>query len=196
MFTRSVILFWLYTTNILLPLVHVHADAGLHDDHRQLDVVTPLDGPCQIIACDFSTLQVASYMSNEAQIQKILQDYGIISISANDGNGKPRNVNVFDSSDIKGRKFDPDLGSPNRRCPDKGPGRGRGGGPKTDFPNCVPQDNLLIIQNTNYDESTPNYSPNGGCMYIEFEKEVTLFDMGLLDMEEPITITVRFASCS
>jgi hypothetical protein len=146
---------------------------------------------CNLVRCDFNTLQVASFLSNEAQKQQILTDCGIISVTA-DKNGKPRNVNVFNSSDIKGtgRAFDPDLGAPNRNCPNKGPGIGSGGGPASAYPNCDAQGNLLIIQDNN-NESTPNDAVNGGCMFIKFQNEVHLYDMGLLDMEEPMTITVR-----
>jgi hypothetical protein len=104
-----------------------------------------------MVHCDFATLQVASFLSNAAQQQQILLDCGITSVTAASNSGEPRNVNVFNSSDIKGThpKFDPDLGSPNRLCPSKGPGRGRGGRPNGPFPNCIPQGNLLIIQDNN-----------------------------------------------
>ena len=108
-------------------------------------------------------------------------------------NGLPLDVNVFNSSDIGGRqaKYDPDLGSPNEKCPGGGPGVGVGGEPGALFPNCVPQNNLLIIQNENNTEDEPNDRPLGGCFIIEFQQPVELINMGLLDMEEPrINITV------
>jgi hypothetical protein len=62
-------------------------------------------------------------------------------------------------------------------------------------PNCIPQGNLLIIQDTGTPESRPNDSANGGCMNIKFQSGVSLVDMGLLDVEEPglnITVCVLF----
>jgi hypothetical protein len=109
MFTRSVILFWLYTNHV--PLVHGVMN---QDSHPQRD----LEG-CEFIQCNFDTLLAASFMSNAAQKQRIYQDCKILSVTA-DKNGAPRNVNVFNSSDIKGTTsdFDPDLGSPNKNCPE------------------------------------------------------------------------------
>jgi hypothetical protein len=106
--------------------------------------------------------------------------------------GEMLDVNVFNSSAIKGRnpKFDPDLGSPNEFCPNKGPGIGRGGRPTSPFPNCVPQNNLLIIQNKANGENDPNDSPVGGCFILEFQQSVDLINMGLLDMEEGISVKV------
>jgi hypothetical protein len=123
-------------------------------------------------------------------MQQLLRDCGISSVYAKKDDA-PRNVNVFDSSSINGLN-DPDLGAPNRNCPIPGPGIGSGGVSTAPYHNCDPQGNLLIIQSTDYAESKPNDSMYGGCMYIIFEKEVTLYNMGLLDMEEPMTITVCF----
>jgi hypothetical protein len=89
--------------------------------------------------------------------------------------------------------MDPDLGSPNRHCPGGGPGKGKGGRPDAPFPNCMPQGNLLIIQNSN--ASVPNDSPDGGCMMFEFRRGVNLVNIGLLDVEESASITVRTPYC-
>ena len=61
---------------------------------------------------------------------------------------------------------DPDLGAPNEACPGGGPGVGAGGSPASDFPNCDPIGNVLMIQNEN--DSEPDDSPDGGCIVIEF----------------------------
>jgi hypothetical protein len=100
-------------------------------------------------------------------------------------------LSVFNSSVIISdqEKDDPDLGAPNRNCPGGGPGKGNGGGPDKLYPNCAPQGNLLIIQNTN--ETVTNDSPSGGCMIFEFGRKVNLFNIGLLDVEESASITVR-----
>jgi hypothetical protein len=154
---------------------------------------------CPLIHCDFATLQVARYLSNDVQKQRLLEACGIISIVAQSKPGGVfRNVNVFNSSNIRSTNVrdDPDLGSPNRQCPNKGPGIGVGGGPNAAFPNCVAQGNLLIIQESGKPESRPNDAANGGCMYINFQRSVALVDMGFLDMEEPgLNITVRLCVC-
>jgi hypothetical protein len=147
---------------------------------------------CSFVHCDFSTLDVASYISSSAQTERLLRDCGIISVTA-EKDGQSRNVNIFNSSNLLGRSedFDWDLGSPNAQCPIPGPGRGRGGNSDSQYANCNPQGNLLIIQNTSLAESTPNDAGDGGCMYIKFQNMVNLDDMGLLDMEDPMTIAVH-----
>jgi hypothetical protein len=141
--------------------------------------------------CDFSILRPGRFLSRESQKKKLLNSCGLRVTAANNGNSL--NVNVFNSSDIAGRdsRYDPDLGSPNEFCPNKGPGVGKGGKPGSPFPNCVPQNNLLIIQNKNFAEADPNDSPFGGCFIFEFERSVVLLNMGLLDMEEVASISVR-----
>jgi hypothetical protein len=128
---------------------------------------------------------------------KLLNDCGLRVTATKDG--ETLDVNVFNSSDVGGRtsKFDTDLGSPNENCPNPGPGIGDGGKPGALYPNCVPQNNLLIIQNKNNLEDDPNDSPFGGCFIIEFQQSVELVNMGLLDMEEPsINISVsQFMAC-
>jgi hypothetical protein len=99
-------------------------------------------------------------------------------------------INVFDSANVRSRLpgDDSDLGAPNERCPDGGPGVGAGGGPDGAYPNCSPQGNLLIIQNP--EEEDANDSPFGGCITVEFIRYVELVDMGLLDLEEGAKIKV------
>jgi hypothetical protein len=107
-----------------------------------------------------------------------------------------RLVNVFNSSDIEGRNpiFDPDLGSPNEACQGGGPGIGDGGGPDAPFPNCVPQGNLLIIQDprAEVDPDKANDSPFGGCITFDFDTPIETVNTGILDVEEfGVSITVR-----
>jgi hypothetical protein len=144
--------------------------------------------------CDFENLQPGIFLSREAQQLKLLNACGI-RVTATE-KGSRRDVNVFNSSDIKGPnpKYDPDLGTPNKDCPGGGPGVGDGGRPNSPFPNCVSQNNLLIIQDEDHGENTPNDSPIGGCFIIEFERPVTLINMGLLDMEESPRVSVRTES--
>jgi FG-GAP repeat len=55
---------------------------------------------CPLVHCDFATLAVARYMSKAPQKQRILDACSIISVTAKK-NGTRRNVNVFNSSNIR-----------------------------------------------------------------------------------------------
>ena len=48
-----------------------------------------------------------------------------------------------------------------------------------------------ICKNKANEENDPNDSPVGGCFIIEFQQSVELLNMGLLDMEDTGTISVR-----
>jgi hypothetical protein len=145
---------------------------------------SPTETPCPYVVCDFSQLIPGLFLNREAQRLKLLNDCGLAVTAIKDG--QTLNVNVFNSSNIKNSnpKNDPDLGSPNEACPGGGPGVGAGGGPNAPFPNCIPQNNLLIIQSPDSPENVPNDNGAGGCFIIEFQQSVELVNMGLLDMEE------------
>jgi hypothetical protein len=111
-------------------------------------------------------------------------------------------INIFNSSDIKSQSWrdDPDLGSPNVKCDPSGPGRGRGGIPSSNYPNCDPLGNVLIIQNP-WVKNRPNDDAKGGCIFFDLSRvfpdhqnnlyDWHLFNFGLLDIEEGAKITVR-----
>lgn len=157
--------------------------------------MTPTTG-CNYVECDFSTLQPGMFLSETEQMNQLLNDCGI-SVNAVEGKSL-RNVNVFDSFNIRskrgggGQAGDTDLGSPNNKCRGGGPGIGRGGTPDSRFPNCDAQGNLLIIQDPREpNQMIPNDSGYGGCLTLSFASGgVQLVNMGLLDVEEPVTITV------
>ena len=96
-------------------------------------------------------------------------------------------VNVFDSSDVTGG--DDDLGSPNEDC--GGPGKGAGGANASAFSNCKPLGNLLIIQEPGVNSSIPDDSQFGGCMKINFQYPVIMLNLGILDFDPKVTVTVR-----
>ena len=97
-----------------------------------------------------------------------------------------REINVFNSSSITGG--DTDLGSPNEGCTPSGPGVGAGGNPLSDFPNCEPQGNLLIVQEMNNGvlvaEDNPDDERQGGCIIFTFEDPFELVNMGIMDIDE------------
>jgi hypothetical protein len=102
-------------------------------------------------------------------------------------------LSIFNTSNIQGQgsEFDPDLGSPNRNCNPSGPGIGAGGIPSSNYSNCEPQGNALIIQDPRYNR--PNDNAGGGCIVFDFlGKNIELINMKMLDVEEPnVNITVR-----
>jgi hypothetical protein len=137
-------------------------------------------------------LRAGVFLNELEQREKLIEDCGmIVSVVDRTTGEEAGRVNVFDSANIRSRLpgDDSDLGAPNEGCEGGGPGVGAGGKPTAAFPNCSPQGNLLIIQNEQ--EVLPNDSPFGGCILVEFIRYVELSDMGLLDLEEGATITVR-----
>lgn len=65
-----------------------------------------------------------------------------------------------------GSDGDSDLGSPNNMCPGGGPGEGEGGQPDSGYENCVPQGNVLVIQESN--KACPDDTADGGWITFEF----------------------------
>ena len=170
-----------------------HSGAVSFIDYNECDnlEVAPTRSPsaaCPLSSnkCDFSVLTPGTFVANQAQL---LSDACNMTVTS-DG----LNVNVFDSANIRSNdpSDDPDLGSPSQLC--GGPGVGKGGVPGSPFPNCVPQGNIMVLQNTDYPESEPNDSPDGGCMIFTFDYPVTVTDFGVLDIEEEnlVEITVSW----
>lgn len=93
---------------------------------------------CETVKVDFDDLTRGEYVSNQ------YATYGLI-LSATGGYGVvPR---AFDTSKPgTAEDGDPDLGSPHILCNPSGPGIGSGGRPGSPGENCVPQGNVLIIE--------------------------------------------------
>jgi len=107
---------------------------------------TTLDG-CANVILDFDTYPDGTPLPGGKYVEKEWAAYGL-TLSATGGFlDFPR---LFDTSDIGNPNFgDADLGSPNERCTPSGPGVGEGGEPGEPGENCVPQGNVLIIQEDN-----------------------------------------------
>jgi hypothetical protein len=155
-------------------------------------VPTPAPNPttCNIVQCDFSTLDVGVPLTDSAQAAALKKDC-LLNVTITDT--FRNNVgNVFNSSNVLGNQdiYDPDLGSPNRACNVTGPGKGKGGRPDALFPNCEAQGNLLIIQNEDIDPSIPNDSRYGGCFFFQFVQPVTLLNFGIMDVDESDAATI------
>ena len=148
-----------------------------NDAHRLL-----AQEPCSAtINIDFSitdegkVLEAGDYVANEWK-----DEFGVrISASGkNDGgytpNGKAR---ILDSSNPGESK---ELGTPNFKCPNRGPGKGSGGKPGRTGENCESQGNVLIIQDT--DPATIREFSKGGSINFSFSKPTEVATLGLLDI--------------
>ena len=122
-------------------------------------------------------------------LEREYNEYGL-TLSASGGiSKKPR---LFDTSHPGTDKFgDPDLGSPNKRCPGGGPGAGEGGEPDSHGANCKPLGNVLIIQEDNDRPDIPDDNVNGGVITFHFDKTLKGTKMGLLDIDYKSFISVK-----
>ncbi len=87
---------------------------------------------------------------------------------------------------------DKDLGSPNMHCPGGTfPGKGEGGEPDGNGPNCNPLGNVLIVQDT--DETCVSDNKDGGHMEFEFNPPVEYVkNIGLLDVDYATMVQTLF----
>ena len=111
-----------------------------------------------------------------------IRAYGASENNAYTPNNQAR---IFDTSNpIE----DQDLGSPNKRCPGGGPGRGVGGKPtnKNGVPNpganCEGEKNVIIIQES--DSPIADDNRRGGKLMFNFRYPVTVESVGLMDIDE------------
>ena len=90
---------------------------------------------------------------------------------------------LFNTSDIGNITYgDPDLGSPNEGC--GGPGVGIGGAPGMLGENCVPQGNVLIIQESNAFMEQPDDNAFGGTIIFDFTPQAeTVYAVGVMDID-------------
>jgi len=130
-----------------------------------------------------TVLQGGTYLSDEWY-----DAYGL-TLSASGGySKKPR---LFNTSDVGTKKFgDPDLGSPNERCLNPGPGKGEGGEPDSLGANCKPLGNVLIIQEDNAHLEIPDDSVDGGVISFKFNQPVQISKIGLLDIDYKSSLRV------
>jgi hypothetical protein len=98
--------------------------------------------------------------------------------NANGGYAPSQKARIFDSAKANG---DAHLGSPNDKCPGGGPGNGSGGEPGKLGENCIPQGNVLIIQESN--RSTPKANSKGGTLLFSFDSPTRVGHIGVIDIE-------------
>ena len=133
---------------------------------------------------DGTPLPGGAYVSTEW-----LSAYGV-KLSASGGfSDLPR---LFNTSDVGDQELgDPDLGSPNEKCSPPGPGVGVGGEPGMPGENCVPQGNVLIIQEA--DTEQPDDNVDGGTITFEFVSTAdTVYEIGLMDIDYRSNIEVVY----
>mmetsp|Transcript_27256 Transcript_27256/g.49270 ORF Transcript_27256/g.49270 Transcript_27256/m.49270 type:complete len:97 (-) Transcript_27256:326-616(-) len=83
---------------------------------------------------------------------------------------RPRLVDAANPGTLE--KGDPDLGSPNKKCPISGPGQGEGGERDVRGANCQPQRRVVIIQEDNDYPEIPDDNEGGGTISFVFIKPV------------------------
>jgi hypothetical protein len=127
---------------------------------------------------DGSTVPGGVYVSNEW-----FDEYGV-SLSASGGYlDIPRLLNTS-STDVEN-----DLGSPNEKCSPPGPGVGAGGEPNRPGANCVPQGNVLIVQESNTERPDDN---RGGVITFDFAPNaVAVYAIGFMDIDRHPNTTVE-----
>lgn len=92
-------------------------------------------------------------------------------------------VRIFDTSNPGSwANGDLDLGSPNAHCPGGGVGKGDGGKPNQLGENCIPQGNILIIQEE--DKTVPDDNKGGGNITFHFDEPVRFDRVGVMDIDE------------
>jgi hypothetical protein len=107
----------------------------------------PTPEPCINATITFDTDADGNPLAPGEYVEYEWAKFGLV-LSASGGVGdRPR---LFDTANPRcenGTGGDPDLGAPNRECdPPGGPGKGAGGAPDGDGPNCDPLGNVLIVQ--------------------------------------------------
>jgi len=145
---------------------------------------TPTGGST-CVKVDFRTSAGGKTLSGGEYVDDDWEEYGL-TLSAAGGRGSlPR---LFNTSSVGN---DPDLGSPNKKCPNSdGPGEGKGGEPDGEGPNCNDLGLVLIVQSSDTSITIPDDNVDGGSILFEFAYPVFFESLGLLDMDYATSITI------
>lgn len=154
-------------------------------------------GGCNLVTIDFNTNGTVAEPGSPIDRGTYVNDqwlakYGL-ELFAEGGLGTlPR---IFDTAKPGDEAFgDVDLGSPNERCDpvNPGPGVGEGGEPGEPGENCVPQGNVLIVQEHNDNPDIPDDNRKGGIITLEFPCEGGQYvsEIGLMDIDYTASVTV------
>lgn len=144
---------------------------------------------CTETVIDFDTLPDGTPLAAGEYLSREWQDAYGLTLSASGGFSElPR---LFDTANPGDEEIgDIDLGSPNARCDKPGPGIGEGGEPGEPGENCIPQGNVLIIQEA--DTEQPDDHVDGGTMTFSFASPVEVKEIGLMDIDYAGTIEVDY----
>ncbi len=141
---------------------------------------------CMEIEIDFSLLAKGDYVESQ---------YSHLGLTVSAAGGMDTRPRVFDTANPVDEYDcgDKDLGSPNMRCPGGTfPGKGEGGEPDGNGPNCNPLGNVLIVQDS--DDTCLCDTKEGGHMAFEFNPPVEYVkNIGLLDVDYPSMVQTLFA---
>jgi hypothetical protein len=137
---------------------------------------------CPMMNLDFADLTPGQYITTE-----LMETWGVKIRAVGKANGNknahtPGNAaRVFDTNNpVGGGHGDPDLGSPHNSC--GGPGVGDGGQKGSLYENCIPMNNVLVIQ----DEDTAQWDDwgSGGKIDFIFTEPVFIKEVAILDVDE------------
>jgi hypothetical protein len=136
----------------------------------------------EYVVIDFNTDGKGNKLTNKNYVRDEWHSAFGMKVTVEDAKGgyaPLKKARIFDSSKPTG--YDWDLGTPNHKCPGGGPGIGIGGEPGKPGENCIPQGNLLIVQESNkYDADDNLY---GGVIAFTFDSPTRIGHLGILDME-------------
>jgi hypothetical protein len=130
---------------------------------------------CPYVDLDFNGLSHRDYITDELQAK-----YGVM-ISAEatrDGYTPGGAARVFDTQNPRSGS-DTRLASPNRDC--GGRGGGWGGKRGSNFENCSPLQNVLLVQNKNQTEPNDNGYPS--YITFDFDKPVNLQEISIIESD-------------
>lgn len=146
---------------------------------------------CPTTHLDFAGLAAGAYITTQLR-----SEYGVrLYAKSWDGGYVPSGaVRVFDSANPGTyNSGDPDLGSPNSACPGGGPGLGEGGIPGSQFENCDPLGNLIIVQASN--KVQPDDHERGSRITFKFDHPTYVDNIVVIDNDgcncDPVSITLH-----
>ena len=169
--------------------LHEDSLSSLHMDEKTN--TRDLAGSCTKTTVDFSKDAKGNLLERGKYVSDEWKALGL-TLSSSGGYGtRPR---IFDTSDPGNKDHgDPDLGTPNERCPGGGPGWGEGGEPDMPGANCEFLGNVLIIQEDNDDKTIPDDNVDGGEIEFRFSNAgQTVYEIGLLDVDCETSILVDY----
>jgi len=142
----------------------------------------PTAGACDLVTVDFAKAANGTSLVRGQYVKNEWKPYGLV-LASKKGYGKlPRLFDTANPGTVE--SGDPDLGSPNEKCTNKGLGVGSGGEPGAPGENCSPLGYALIVQEKNDNMSVPDDNAKGGILFFKLTKQRGTYvkDIQLLDI--------------